>query len=291
MVGSLGDGLGVLLVLVDGPVEDVVVLESFTNEEIAEDLAEVAVVGLVVEAERAGVVEVDGELVGEATAKDLGGGGHLLLHDAVILLLLGGSLETLPRKGTAAEVEHDIAKRLHVIAARLLDTQVSVDGSVTGSASKVLVLSVRDVEVSLRVAVLLGQTEVNNVDLVATLANTHQEVVGLDVSVDEGLGVDVLNSGNELVGEQEDGLKRELAVAEVEQVFEGRPEEIKNHGVVVALGAEPANEGDANTTRKGLVDASLVLKLGVLGLDGLKLDGNLLARNDVSAEVDVAKRT
>ena len=119
LVGSLGDGLGVLLVLVDGPVEHVVVLEAFTDEEVAENLAEVRVVGLVIEAEGTGVVEVDGELVGEATAEDLGGSRHLLLHDAVVFLLLGGCLKTLPGEGAAAEVEHDIAKRLHVITAGL----------------------------------------------------------------------------------------------------------------------------------------------------------------------------
>jgi hypothetical protein len=119
LVGSLSNGLGILLVLVDSPVEHIVVLEAFTDEEIAEDLAEVRVVWLVVEAEGAGVVQVDGELVREATAEHLGGGGHLLLHDAVVLLLLGGRLETLPGKGATAEVEHDVSEGLHVITAGL----------------------------------------------------------------------------------------------------------------------------------------------------------------------------
>lgn len=56
LVGSLGNGLGVLLVLVDGPVEDIVVLEAFADEEVTEDLAEVRVVRLVIEAQGAGVV-------------------------------------------------------------------------------------------------------------------------------------------------------------------------------------------------------------------------------------------
>ena len=89
---GLGNGLCILLVLVDGPVKDVIVLESFTNKEITEDLAKVGVVWLVVKAERSGVVEVDGKLIGEATAENLGRSGHLLLHDTIVLLLLGGSL-------------------------------------------------------------------------------------------------------------------------------------------------------------------------------------------------------
>lgn len=117
---GLGNSLGVLLVLVDGPVEDVVVLEALADKEVSEDLAEVAVVGLVVEAEGSSVVEVDGKLVGEATAENLGRGRHLLLHDAVILLLLSRSLQTLPGQRATAEVEHDVAKRLHVITAGLL---------------------------------------------------------------------------------------------------------------------------------------------------------------------------
>lgn len=43
------------------------------------------------------------------------------------------------------------------------------------------------------VAVFLGQAEVDDVDQVALLAEPHQEVVRLHVSVDEVLGVDVFN--------------------------------------------------------------------------------------------------
>lgn len=168
---------------------------------------------------------------------------------------------------------------------------MSVDGGVTGSASQVLVLSVRNVEVRLGVAVLLGQTKVNDIDLVATLADAHQEVVRLDVTVDERFGVDVLDARDELVGQQEDGLERELAVAEVEEILQTGAEKVKNHGIVVALGTEPANEGNAHTAGEGFVDTGLVLELGVLGLDALKLDGNLFAGDDVGAQVDVTERT
>jgi hypothetical protein len=161
------------------------------------------------------------------------------------------------------------------------DTQVSVDTGVTGSTSQVLVLSVRDVEVSLGIAVLLGQTKVDDIDLVAALANAHEEVVGLDIAVDEGLGVNVLDAGDELVGKEQDGLQRELAVAKVEEVLKGRAEQVQDHGVVVTLGSEPADKGDAHAAGEGLVDAGLILKLGVLGLDALELDGDLLTGDDV----------
>ena len=148
---------------------------------------------------------------------------------------------------------------------------MSVDASISGRAGQVLVLPVGDVKVSLGVAVLLGETEVDDVDLVAALANTHQEVVGFDITVDEVAGVDVLNTGNlqaaiintfakipkdtyQLVGEEEYSLKAKLAIAEVEKVFEGRAEEVEHHGIVIALGTKPPNEGNTNATSESLVD-------------------------------------
>jgi hypothetical protein len=145
------------------------------------------------------------------------------------------------------------------------------------------------VEVSLWVTILLGQTEVDDIDLVAALANAHEEVVGLDITVDERLGVDVLDAGDELIGQQQDGLQGELAVAEVEEILQAGAEQVENHGIVVTLGAEPADEGNTDTTSQGLVDTSLIFELGVLGLDALELDGNLLAGDDVGAEVDITE--
>lgn len=171
------------------------------------------------------------------------------------------------------------------------NTKVSVDGGITSSARQVLVLSVRNVEVRLGVTVLLGQTEVNNIDLIAAFADAHQEVVGLNITVDERLGVDVLDARDKLVGKEENRLQGELSVAEVEEILQARTEEVKNHGVVIALGTKPADKRDTNTTGKRLVDTGLIFELRVLGLDALELDGNLFSRDDVGAEVDITERT
>lgn len=171
------------------------------------------------------------------------------------------------------------------------DAQVSVDGGIPGGSGQVLVLSVGNVEVRLGVTVLLGETKVDNIDLVATLADTHEEVVGLDVTVDEGLGVDVLDAGDELICQQEDGLERELAVAEVEQILQTGAEEVQNHGIVVTFCSEPTDERDADTAGEGLVDTGLVLQLRVLGLNALELDSDLFAGDDVGAEVNITERS
>jgi hypothetical protein len=74
------------------------------------------------------------------------------------------------------------------------NAQVCVDGCVASRARQVLVLTVWDVEVSLGVTVLLGKTEINDIDLVTTLADAHEEIVRLDVTVDKGLGVNVFDT-------------------------------------------------------------------------------------------------
>lgn len=47
---------------------------------------------------------------------------------------------------------------------------------------------------SLGVSVLLGKTKVDDVHLVATLGQTHHEVVGLDIAVKVVFGMDILNT-------------------------------------------------------------------------------------------------
>jgi len=178
----------------DAPVEDVVILVSFTDEEIPEEFPQVGIVRLVVEPQGPSIVQEDGELVGEATAEEIGRCGHLLLHDPVVLLLLCSGLETLPRERATEEIHKNVSERFEVVAARLFNTQMSVDGGVASSTGQVLVLSIRNVKVGLRVSVLLGETKVDDIDLVSPLADSHQEVVRLDVAVDEIAGMDVLDA-------------------------------------------------------------------------------------------------
>ncbi len=154
---------------------------------------------------------------------------------------------------------------------------MSVDTGITGGTSQVLVLSVWNVEMGLRVTVFLSQTKVNDIDLVAALADAHQEVIWLDITMNERLGMDVLDARDELVGKKEHRLKGEFAVAEVEKILQGRAEQIQNHGIVVTLCSKPTHKRDADTTSQGLVDTGFIFELGVLGLDALELDGNLFA--------------
>jgi len=80
---------------------------------------------------------------------------------------------------------------------------MGVDTGVTGGSCQVLVFPVGDVKMTLWVAVLLCQSEIDDIDLVATLANAHQEVVGLDIAMNEVLRVDIFDARNLNMGHQE----------------------------------------------------------------------------------------
>jgi hypothetical protein len=101
---------GRIIVLLDEvPIVDVVEFKAALGEEVLEESAEVGVVRLLVEAEVADVGEVGCEVLWETLAKRLDRGGDLLLHDALVLVLLVGSLEVLPGELTLEEVHHHVA--------------------------------------------------------------------------------------------------------------------------------------------------------------------------------------
>ena len=88
-----------------------------------------------------------------------------------------------------------MAQGLQVVPSRLLLAQVGVDAHVPRGAGQAFVLPVWNVFVGVGVDVLLGQAEVDDVDDFVLLGRgaTDQEVLRLDVSVDQMLGVDVLH--------------------------------------------------------------------------------------------------
>ena len=85
--GGGAAAVGALLLNLQRPVENVVVNIALAVKEVAEKLAQVRVVGLVVEAQRAAKVEVGGKLRGEALAEHLDGRANLALADALVFLL------------------------------------------------------------------------------------------------------------------------------------------------------------------------------------------------------------
>lgn len=73
-----------------------------------------------------------------------------------------------------------------------------------------------------RVFVSLSQTEVDYIDYMLMIADTYQEVVWLDISVQEATLVNELNTLKHLDGKHQDSLKAKLAATVLVQILEGR---------------------------------------------------------------------
>jgi hypothetical protein len=187
-------------------------------------------------------------LTRETLAEILDGGGLLLLANLLVLLLVGSSLQALPRQTTAEEVHEDVTQSLEIISTTLFATQMGVDGHVTGGSAERLALTVGDVLLRLRVTVLLGHAEVDDVDNVGSLGAgaADKEVVGLDVAVDQVLLMDCLHARQHLLGDHDNSLGREATVAVIEQVFEGRTQQVNDEDIVKSLLTEVVDVGNTS---------------------------------------------
>ena len=85
---------------------------------------------------------------------------------------------------------------LKIISSWLLVTNVCVDTGITSGTCQILSFPEGDV-LSIRVLIALSQTEINNKDVILViLISTNQEVIWLNISVDNSLFVNFLNTLN-----------------------------------------------------------------------------------------------
>jgi hypothetical protein len=155
-----------------------------------------AVVRVGGETEAAAVLHEFLELAGLVHAEFVNGNFLLFALDVIIFFILGASGKSLPGEGAAEEVKQHVADCLEVVTAGLFIADVGVDGRVARSAGEVFALAEGDV-LALRVLVALGETKINDVDVVlSAFSASYQEVVWLDIAMNNTLLVHLLNSLN-----------------------------------------------------------------------------------------------
>lgn len=191
---------------------------------LSEELPKVVIVGCILKSKVTNIGKILAELLGEALAEILDGGGLLLLTNLLILLLVSGSLETLPGQAAAEEVHENVAEGLEIVSARLLAPQVGVDAHVASRARERLSLAVRNMLLRLGISVLLGHAKVNNMNNIGGLGAraANDEVVGLNITVDEVSLVYRLDARQHLLCHHYNRLDGETAATDVEEILEGR---------------------------------------------------------------------
>jgi len=123
------------------------------------------VVGLLFEFQATAVLHVLFEFNRLALAEIVQGSLQLLLLDILILLVLVLAGKVLPRERPLKEIEDNVPNGFEVVTARLLLAHMRGQARVTSSPRQVLAFDEWNVH-TLAVLETLGQTEVDNVDVV-----------------------------------------------------------------------------------------------------------------------------
>lgn len=146
-----------------------------------------------------------------------------------------------------------MTQSLEIIAPRLLSTQVGVDTHIARRPRQRLSLPVGDMLLRFGVSVLLGHSEVDDMDDIGRLGGgaADKEVVGLDIAIDQILLVDGLDAGKHLLGDHGDRLDGEATIAVVEEVLQTGAEQVNDQDVVQAFLAKVVDIWDASFCKSG----------------------------------------
>ena len=248
----------------------------------------------------ASVGQVLGELIGVVLAQNFDRGGQLLLFDLLVLLLLVRGLQTLPGEHASQEVHGDVANRLQIVSSAwiksnitLLDSQVGINGGISSSSSEVLPLSVGNVSPVL-LDVSLGKSEIEQEDLVRSLVQSNAEIVWLDVSVKEMPGMNILNSLDHLIHQDQNSFQGELPQGLIEQSLQWRAHQVHDKDVVISLGRAVVDIGnplinDTGVVVKVIIKLAFIDELRMICSNWLQLDGNFQIGSSVDGLIDLAE--
>ena len=129
-----------------------------------------------------------------------------------------------------------MANRLQVVSSRLLDALMSSYRCVPCCSGQIFAIFVWNM-FAFAVLVALSQTEINDIDVISgRFSASNQEIIGLDIPMNNSLLVDLLDALDELDGNHEDGLQVEVALAGLEEVFEGGSEQVHHHDMELLVG-------------------------------------------------------
>ena len=97
----------------------------------------------------------------------------------------------------------------------------------------------------LGILVALAQTKVDQVDRALFVADAHQEIIWLHITMDEVVRVHELEAADHLLGQHAHGLQSELTTAVLEQIFERMAKKLHDHSLVVSFNTVPVDVRDA----------------------------------------------
>ena len=153
---------------------------------------------------------------------------------------------------------------------------MSVDAGETCCANQLWTHGTTGIAIHLGGTAFRCETQVGHIYLVPLPLHTHQAILRLDVSMDDIIGVDILQATNELVGKHQHRFEREFATAKIEKILQTWAQQIKHHGIVFALGHISVNLRNTGTARKRSIQFGLTFEEGRIDGDVFEFDSNFV---------------
>lgn len=144
---------------------------------------------------------------------------------------------------------------------------------------------------ALRILIALGQAKVNHIQFVAIPADAHQKVIWLHVAVYKTMLMHALEAHQQLIGQHEDCLQREVALAQVEQILQRGAQQLHDQRIEALLAAVVQECRQSSMRTDLLIDLCLVAQQWILDIDRLDFDSHILAVLRINALIDLTKRT
>ena len=109
----------------------------------------------------------------------------LTISYPIVLLLLRLCLQTHPRQRAFHKVHYYVENSLQIISSCLLNTIVSMDGSISSRSSQTFLVDIWNV-VSSSCSVPFCKTEIYEIDEMGLLSFSNQKVIWFNVSMQKG---------------------------------------------------------------------------------------------------------
>lgn len=204
------------------PIEGLVLLAAL-DEDFPEHFAQEIVVGLFLELERLHTLEVamENQAIFPKGLNQIVDLRHLLeATDLCVFLSFRVNLDSLPGEFAYQKIQQQIAQRLQIISSALLIALMRRYAGVASSPHQTFAALDCDVLSSLEILVPFCQSEVDDVDCLFIIPTPSHEIVGLDISVDEPLSMDLLQSGYDLDADGESGGQRKALGTELDTLYQ-----------------------------------------------------------------------
>lgn len=218
---------------------------------------------------------------------------HLFLLYFGVLFSKSSHSQSLPGQRASQKVDKDIGQSLKVVSSGLLNSQVSIDGGISGCTCESFSILIRNVFL-VWVHELFGQSKVKYKNSVLLSFVSDGKIVWLDVSVDDSPWVNVFNSFEHLNGTHESCLKRELLLAFLKKWLQRRSQQVHDHYVLSWLSAVELYLRNClgynwRLWMKPEIDLALQVELLVSDINVLKLNGHSLLVNEINGLPDLTE--